>query len=497
MVRVALLAALAGENLLLLGPPGTGKSLVARRVALAFGGARLFQVLLTRFSTPEELFGPVSLAALRDRDAYERKVEGYLPTAEIAFIDEVFKASSAILNTLLNVLNERVYQNGQDRMELPLFSLLAASNEVPADEGPDALADRFTLRVLVEPVDTDEGFLRLICGEQSAEVRGESLSLDDVRALRQARAAVRVSAGAQAVLLWLRRRLEARAATSVELANRLFVSDRRWRRAVELLRVAALIAGRDTVVAADCAILSFCLWNHPDDADVGAALVREALEQPDAHVPEALTEWRDQWTALLTRLRDQPGVAEALPGGYGLRAGERRWELSEADYEALRRFDPDVVARHGLLYEPARDAWRSVQRRPDGELSTRWGQDWSDVARLLRYGHGRDALELEEAPVSVVRRSQRGTRFGFGGQNTAQLTALTAGCSQAIDALDRAISELPGQESPFLSDADRAALAQGPARAKLLLLEARERLGSLTGAIAAGGRWASTEIEPG
>ena len=124
-VRLLILAALSGEHLLLVGPPGTAKSELARRLHQVFGGT-YFERLLTRFSVPEELFGPLSLAAL-DEGRYERDIVGYLPCASVAFLDEVFKANSAILNALLTVLNERQFDQGAQRVAVPLVSLVATT----------------------------------------------------------------------------------------------------------------------------------------------------------------------------------------------------------------------------------------------------------------------------------------------------------------------------------------------------------------------------------
>jgi MoxR-like ATPase len=141
LAELIVLAAVAQEHLLVVGPPGTGKSAVVRRVAQALGG-RYFEYLLGRFTEPTELFGPVDLRKLRE-GTVETDVTGMLPEADVAFLDEVFLGSTAILNTLLGVLNERRFRRGHTQLDCPLRVCVGAANALPEDEALAAFADRF------------------------------------------------------------------------------------------------------------------------------------------------------------------------------------------------------------------------------------------------------------------------------------------------------------------------------------------------------------------
>lgn len=256
-IRLALLAALAGEHMLMLGPPGTAKSLVAHRLRLAFKDSTYFERLLTRFTVPEELFGPLSIKGLED-DRYERLTEAYLPQASIAFLDEIFKANSAILNALLTILNERQFDNGARREEIPLIAVIGASNEMPDETALEALYDRFLLRLHVGPVSAD-GFVGLL------KLRGQAdpdvcdtlkLTACDVAEIQSLAEEVDVPDDVVSMLSELRVWCT---------GEQIPVSDRRWRKIVKLLQVAAWTNGRDKVSIWDCWLLQHCLWNEPED----------------------------------------------------------------------------------------------------------------------------------------------------------------------------------------------------------------------------------------
>src|SRR5207249_558047 len=181
LIDGALVALVAAQHVLVIGPPGTAKSMLADEVCRRIDGAAYFQWLLTRFTTPEELFGAVSLKAL-EQDDYRRLTTHKLPEAHIAFLDEVFKASSSILNTILTLINERRFHNGREVADVPLLTLFAASNELPEDDELLALHDRFLLRFVVDYVSEDFRFLKLLQARPATS--RTTLSLADLRAAR-------------------------------------------------------------------------------------------------------------------------------------------------------------------------------------------------------------------------------------------------------------------------------------------------------------------------
>ncbi len=300
-IRLALLAALAGEHLLLLGDPGTAKSMVARRLHHAFVGGGYFERLLTRFTVPEELFGPLSIQGL-EQDRYERLVAGYLPSATVAFLDEVFKANSAILNALLTLLNERLFDNGSSRIVTPLAAVVGASNELPKGEDLNALYDRFLIRLHVAPV-SQEGFralLKLRGGDEPEIADGLALSPEDLAAVRIGAEQVAVPEDVESLFVELREWCA---------AEKLRVSDRRWRKIVKLLQVAALTNGRTAVSIWDLWLLQHCIWDKPEDRAKVFAWYSERVGTQKAMDPSRLTQIVVSWEGQLQH--DKKGQSQA------------------------------------------------------------------------------------------------------------------------------------------------------------------------------------------
>lgn len=268
ILAMALLSAIAGESIFLLGPPGTAKSLVARRLKMAFKDCRSFEYLMSRFSTPDEIFGPVSISMLKNEDRYERVVDGFLPTATIVFLDEIWKASPSIQNALLTAINEKIFQNGRDTIHLPMKGLIAASNELPAeDEGLEALWDRFLVRMVSNCINSEASFYKMIRQGTSQDpvLPGNCLIDDELfNSWQQDIDKVEISDEICYAVTSMRKRMKEE--TKKEGVNDMdyYVSDRRWKKCFHLMQTSAFLNGRKAIDMTDVPLLIHCLWNKAE-----------------------------------------------------------------------------------------------------------------------------------------------------------------------------------------------------------------------------------------
>lgn len=281
VLALSLLSAMAGESIFLLGPPGVAKSLVARRLKLAFKDADAFEYLMSRFSTPDELFGPVSISKLKDEDTYERITKGYLPTAAIVFLDEIWKAGPAIQNSLLTVINEKIYRNGRFTVSIPLKALIAASNELPAKgEGLEALYDRFLIRQFVGCIEQEYAFDQMISSTRQTEPKiPEELRVSDelYRTLQTESEKVGIHYTIFELIHHIKREMEQYNAGRDENTPPIYISDRRWKKIIGLLRTSAYLNESPGIHFTDCLLMSACLWDEISQCPIVEEMVEQSI----------------------------------------------------------------------------------------------------------------------------------------------------------------------------------------------------------------------------
>lgn len=354
LIRLLLLGMISGENALLIGPPGTAKSQLARAVSHLFGSEHWFEYLLTRFTTPDEIFGPVSLQQLK-MDQYVRKTEGYLPAAQFAFLDEIFKANSAILNALLSILNERIYFNGREKEAVPLQFLIAASNELPDDdEQLTALYDRFLFRYEVSYLQNASSYEKMFSLPKSP--LPVVFSLYDVTDVQTQAANVTIP---EALIYFLYRVKQDMEAKEYRL------SDRRWSKIAHVWKTSAALHGREEVTIWDTVFTPHMMWDVPEDLTV----MREIFE--------------NQFTEML-----KLELENDLPLRRFQQTAEK-WKAKESELHAFQfkkevgaKMGKDALERNRQLLEESRTELEETARDLRNRL-LQWQKREQDLAAFV------------------------------------------------------------------------------------------------------------------
>ncbi|AIW21569.1 DUF3763 domain-containing protein [Vibrio coralliilyticus] len=390
-IKMCLLAALAGESVFLLGPPGIAKSLIAKRLIQAFDNSSYFEYLMTRFSTPEEVFGPLSIQELKDNGRYLRLTEGYLPTAQVVFLDEIWKAGPAILNTLLTVVNEKTFKNGSDVERVPMRLLVSASNELPdEDSGLEALYDRMLVRIFVNRIQNKQNFKSMLTvgTPQEAQIpEGLAITDEEYHLWQSELEKLELSDEVFEKLYELKEMLEQSATEGmgVDVSDTdMYVSDRRWKKAVKLLKASAYFNGRDSVNPLDLLLLQDCLWNSPDSRDVVQRVVKEfalknAFDQQE--VEQQISLCREELAEVQEELESEFGIMLSMESTTGLLKKQiHSYDISDAkSYKVGSAFD---LVKLVLLQSNM-----SVSESEKGD--SRWVYvPKNELERVIKEGHG-------------------------------------------------------------------------------------------------------------
>ena len=318
-VKLGLLTALAGESMFMLGAPGCAKSMITRRIKEAFkaddkDGVKYFETLLNQFTTPEEVFGNISLKALNGelpdehgnkKEEYRRLTEGMLPEADIAFLDEIWKASPAILNTLLTIVNERKFHNGNKVMNVPLKALFAASNELPAKgKGLEALYDRFIFRLSVDFIKNEDDFFEMIDQPAHEEFKlneeDKKLLITNTELKEWAKEIDKVSLSevSKQVISAIRKEmtlLNENMSDEDKKNGELFeVGDRRWKKIAHILKTSAFLNDRNEVDLMDCSLIENCIWGTKKQQKKAKEIVEKCLKENGIPCDSAIEDIQEQ-----------------------------------------------------------------------------------------------------------------------------------------------------------------------------------------------------------
>lgn len=418
--RMLLLALVAGENAILFGPPGTAKSLLARRLRDCIkGDAKYFECLLTKFSMPEEVFGPVSLKGL-EKDEFRRVYNRHMPDATVAFIDETFKANSAILNSMLTILNEREFDTGSERVKVPLRTVVGASNEMPKEAELEALYDRFLIRLRVDRLAEDTQVREFLAMTDTYREAAEDLRLTTTE-LEE------IKKGAEGLLLE-----EAVINLLIEFrlwseGQQLKLSDRRLLKIKRLLQFAAFTSGKDKVTLAETWILRHCGWYdfNGDQFEKLSEWVDNRVEKQEADLSELVARVGLEKQALESRAM----VHKKNEKGkyiYARQDGSETTMDSEAGVKFKKRNDKYLTKEDAMQHVPYEkyDTYNNGRYTVDGEVC-----DYAWISKNCL-----ESTTITNTPVLV-----------YGIYSDAQIVRFKEGCASVVRDADAKLNEIGAQ----------------------------------------------------
>ncbi|MDR2486117.1 MAG: AAA family ATPase [Treponema sp.] len=409
ILALALLSSVAGESIFLLGPPGVAKSLIARRLKYAYKDGKAFEYLMSHFSTPDEIFGPVSISKLKEEDKYERITGSYLPGASAVFLDEIWKAGPSIQNALLTVLNEKVYRNGEQEIRLPMKALIAASNELPLKgQGLEALWDRFLVRIAVGGIADMQNFKAMISHPLSSPEDGVADPVDEKNKItdeeyktwsKRIDSIIIPENIFNVIVLIKTRYIEAYNTQEENAKKQIYISDRRWRKIVRLLRTSAFLNDRKAVDLMDCFLISHCIWNDREEIETVFRFVHEAIQKygytadfDRAGFREELEELQREIVQETRTIQDTRKTILKLCNQdyYGIIYNEQHtYYIKQTDYTALTDSDKSVglYSRHHVSSGYLERNRSSILKQGGSGFNMTFDGATCDLETLFKYSH--------------------------------------------------------------------------------------------------------------
>jgi MoxR-like ATPase len=343
-IHSAILAIISGSHMFLLGSPGIAKSMLVDEL-VARVDAKLFKWTLSKFSLPEELFGGPDLNKMKNEGIYRRITDNKLPQAEIAFVDEIFKANPSILNALLKIINEKEFENPGDDPHVPLISLFSASNEMPQTAELEALVDRLQIKHIVKPITDPDLFVKMLALEPREPLA--FITIEDIHEAQRQVSEVTVGDNIHSTLLDLSNQLRA--------AN-VVVTDRRFRQSISVIKAQAWLSGRNVAEINDCMPLIYMMWRDPEQFETVRQIVIDLADPLEHEVMQLRDQLEKVWSEFRRVMDDENndhvrGKQAIASYGYFKEARDEWRALANQTKESDRQPSKSLTDLHKRLKE--------------------------------------------------------------------------------------------------------------------------------------------------